>query len=106
MFEMPENFQEMLSKAQEMQSKLAQIKEEAEQKEVETSAGGGMVTVSVNGAQKLTKLTIDPSVVDPNDIEMLQDLVLAAVNEGVRKSRELVSEEIKKLTGGLPIPGL
>lgn len=87
----------MFAKAREMQER---IQDELQKKEVEASAGGGMITVRVNGGGMLTSVKIEPSVVSASDVEMLQDLVLAAVNEGVRKSRTLLKEEIAKLTGG------
>jgi len=73
---------------------------------VEASSGGGMVTVVVNGRFEVTSIKIEKDVVDPGDIEMLQDLVLAAVNEGITKAQQMVKEEMSKVTGGLPIPGL
>lgn len=98
----------MMRQAQQMQKKMAQIQEELASRSVEASAGGGMVRCVVSGKQELLSLTIDREVVDPEDVEMLQDLVLAAVNEGVKKSQELVASEMGKITGGmgLNIPGL
>jgi DNA-binding YbaB/EbfC family protein len=96
----------MLKQAQRIQAQLAKIQEEMAQKTIEASSGGGMVTVVVNGKQEIVSLKIEREVVDPDDIDMLQDLVLAAVNEGMRKSQEMVTEEMRKLTGGLSIPGL
>ena len=87
----------MFAKAREMQER---IQAELQKKEVEASAGGGMISVRVNGSGMLTAVKIEPSVVNASDVEMLQDLVLAAVNEGVRKSRTLLKEEIAKVTGG------
>ncbi len=89
-----------------LQEKMAKIQEELATKTVESSAGGGMVTAVVNGRQELVTLKLEPQVVDPNDIEMLQDLIVAAVNEAIRKSQEMMTEEMKKITGGLSIPGL
>jgi DNA-binding YbaB/EbfC family protein len=89
-----------------MQQKMARVQQELEQRELEASAGGGMVTARVNGKQQVLALTIDPSVVDPQDVEMLQDLVLVAINEAIRQSQQMVQEEMGKLTGGLSIPGL
>lgn len=103
---LPGNFQEIFQQVQKLQSDMTSLQAEVETKETEASAGGGMVTARVNGAGKLIALEIEPAVIDPNDREMLQDLVLAAVNEGLRKSREMVTEEMKKVTGGLQIPGL
>lgn len=89
-----------------MQAKMMEIQEDMAAKTIEATAGGGMVTVVVNGRQQILSITIDPEVIDRQEIEMLQDLIMAAVNEGMRKSQEMWSEEIKKLTGGLAIPGL
>lgn len=96
----------LLKQAQEIQARLAQIQEELGRKTVEASAGGGMVRVTVNGQMTLCSLQVDPSVVNPEEKEMLEDLVLAAVNEGLRRAREMVAEEMSKVTGGLKIPGL
>jgi hypothetical protein len=97
-----------MRQAQKMQEKMAEMQKELAVKTCEASSGGGMVTATVNGSQELVSLKIDRSVVDPNDIDMLQDLVTAAVNEGVRRSKQMVSEEMSKLTSGLGmnIPGL
>jgi nucleoid-associated protein EbfC len=89
-----------------LQEKMAKIQEELSLKTVESSSGGGMVTAVVNGRQELVQLKIDPQVIDPEDVEMLQDLVLAAVNDGLRKSQELAAGEMTKVAGGLNIPGL
>jgi DNA-binding YbaB/EbfC family protein len=97
---------DMLKQAQALQDKMAKAQEEAAQKTVEASAGGNMVTVGMNGKQELLWITLDPEVVKSGDVEMLQDLIIAAVNEGVRKSQEFMSEEMKGLTGGMNIPGL
>jgi len=96
----------MLKQAQRIQAQLAKIQEEMAQRTVEASSGGGMVSVVVNGKQEVVSIKIEGEVVNPEDIDMLQDLVLAAVNEGIRKSQEMVGEEMRKLTGGLSIPGL
>jgi DNA-binding YbaB/EbfC family protein len=85
---------------------MAAMQEEVAKKKVDATAGGGMVTVEVNGKQELTAIKIDPEVVNKEDVQMLEDLVLAAANEALRKSRELVQQELGKLTGGLKIPGL
>jgi nucleoid-associated protein EbfC len=97
---------DLLKQAQEMQSRMAKIQEELAQKTVEGSAGGGMVQVTVNGQLALTAIKIDATVINVEEKEMLEDLVLAAVNDGMRKARELASAEMSKLTGGLKIPGL
>ncbi len=96
----------IMKQAQQMQQKMARMQEELLTREVEASAGGGMVTATVNGAQQLVNLNIEPSVVDPEDVEMLQDLVMAAVNEAVKKSQVMAQEEMSKITGGMNIPGL
>jgi DNA-binding YbaB/EbfC family protein len=96
----------MLKQAQKMQEQMSKLQEEAATKTVEATSGGGMVTAVVNGKQQLVSIRIEKDVVDPSDIEMLQDLVEAAVNEGLRKSQELLSSEMSKLTGGMNIPGL
>ncbi len=96
----------MMKQAQQMQRRMAQLQEELENRQVEASAGGGMVTAVVSGKQQLLSLKIDPSAVDPDDVEMLQDLVTAAVNEAIKQSQKLAQEEMGKLTGGLSIPGL
>jgi len=96
----------MMKQAQQMQAKMMRVQEELETKTVEAASGGGMVTAVVNGKHELVSLKIEKDVVDPADIEMLQDLVVAAVNEGVRKAHEMAQEEMSKLTGGLNIPGM
>ena len=100
------NIGKLMKQAQKIQTQMAKVQEELANKKVEATAGGGMVKVEVNGAQELVSIKIEKEVVDPEDIEMLESLVQAAVNEGMRKSRELVNEEVSKLTGGLNIPGL
>lgn len=104
--ELPGNMAQMLEQAQKMQQDIVKLKEEAELKEAEASAGGGMVTAKVNGKGELLALKIEKDVINPDESEMLQDLVVAAVNEASRKSKELVKEELSKVTGGIPIPGL
>src|SRR5205809_6312640 len=96
----------LLKQAQEMQARISKIQEELGQKTVEGSAGGGMVQVTVNGQLNLCGLKIDPSVINSEEKEMLEDLILAAVNDGMRKARDMVSAEMSKVTGGLKIPGL
>ncbi|MCD4688463.1 MAG: YbaB/EbfC family nucleoid-associated protein [Desulfuromonadaceae bacterium] len=96
----------IMKQAQQMQQKMARMQEELQSREVEASAGGGMVTATVNGAQQLVALRMEPSVIDPEDVEMLQDLVMAAVNEAVKKSQAMAQEEMSKITGGMNIPGL
>jgi hypothetical protein len=97
---------DLLKQAQVFQEKMAKTQEEAAQKTVEASAGGNMVTVRMNGKQALLSVTIDPEIVKSGDVEMLQDLIIAAVNEATRMSRELMAEEMKGITGGMQISGL
>jgi DNA-binding YbaB/EbfC family protein len=96
----------IMKQAQQLQEKMARLQEELAAKTVEAGAGGGMVTAVVNGKFELVMLRIEKDVVNPEDVEMLQDLVVAAVNEGIRRAQEMVSGEMSKLTGGLRIPGL
>ncbi|MEN6466881.1 MAG: YbaB/EbfC family nucleoid-associated protein [Syntrophaceae bacterium] len=100
------NFGNIIKQAQQMQAKMARLQEELAKKTVEASAGGGMVTAVVNGRNELVSLKIEKDVVNPEDVEMLQDLIVAAVNEGIRKSQEMATAEMSKITGGLNIPGL
>jgi DNA-binding YbaB/EbfC family protein len=96
----------IMKQAQQMQRRMAELQEELENMQVEASSGGGMVTAVVSGKQQLLELKIDPTAVDPDDVEMLQDLVTAAVNEAIKKSQLMSQEEMGKLTGGMNIPGL
>jgi DNA-binding YbaB/EbfC family protein len=96
----------MLKQAQKLQGKMMKMQAELAQKTVEASAGGGMVKVVANGQQQLVSIVIDQEVVDPEDVEMLQDLVLAAANDALSRAQEMVNSEMGKLTGGLNIPGL
>ena len=96
----------LLKQAQEMQARISKIQEELGHKTVEGSAGGGMVQVTVNGQFNLTAVKIEPTVVNKDEKEMLEDLILAAVNDGMRKARDMVSAEMSKVTGGFKIPGL
>ncbi|MCK9276197.1 MAG: YbaB/EbfC family nucleoid-associated protein [Syntrophales bacterium] len=95
-----------MKQAQQMQSRMLKLQEELANKTVEAASGGGMVTATVNGKYEVVALKIEKDVVDPEDIEMLQDLITAAVNEGMRKVQEMTQEEMAKLTGGINIPGL
>ncbi len=99
-------FGNMMKQAQKLQEQMMALQEEVGRKKVEATAGGGMVTVEANGKQEIVSIKIDPEVVSKDDVQMLEDLVLAACNEALRKSRELVTQEMGKLTGGLKIPGL
>ena len=96
----------ILKQAQEMNSKISRLQEEMAGKTVEASSGGGMVNIVMNGKQEVLSIRIDPEVVNREDMEMLQDLMVAAVNEAIRKSQEMMNEEMKRITGGLSIPGL
>lgn len=103
---LPGNLGDLFQQVQQMQQGFSQVKGQLEQQEVSATVGGGAVTVCMTGTQLVKSVSIAPSVIASQDREMLQDLVLAAVNEAVRKSQALMKEEIGKLTGGLPIPGL
>ncbi|MBW1740268.1 MAG: YbaB/EbfC family nucleoid-associated protein [Deltaproteobacteria bacterium] len=96
----------MMKQAQALQSKIFKLQEELADRTVETTVGGGMVKAVANGKQELLSIKIDPEVVDPDDVQMLEDLIVAAVNDVLKKSQEMVSEEMTKLTGGFKIPGL
>ncbi|MEK6665757.1 MAG: YbaB/EbfC family nucleoid-associated protein [candidate division NC10 bacterium] len=96
----------MMKEAQKLQAQLEALREEVAKKKVEATAGGGMVTVEANGNQEIVSIKIEREVINPEDAQMLEDLVLAACNEALRKSRELVQAEMGKITGGLRIPGL
>ena len=97
---------DMMKQAQKMQQEMGRIQEESKKKTVEAAAGGGMVTVVANGAMEIVSINIEKDVVNPEDIEMLQDLVVAAVNEALRRAQQMVSEDMGKVTGGMNIPGL
>jgi len=103
---MTKGFGNLLKQAQQMHTKIAQLQEEMAGKTVEASSGGGMVNIVMNGKQEVLSIRIDPEVVNREEIDMLQDLIAAAVNEALRKSHEMMTEEMKKITGGLAIPGL
>ena len=92
--------------AQQMQAEMARVQAEVEALIVETSAGGGAVKAVVNGSQEVVSITIDPSAVDPDDVEMLQDLITAAVNDGLNQVRDIAAEKMARVTGGLRLPGL
>jgi DNA-binding YbaB/EbfC family protein len=100
------NMGSLMKQAQKIQAEMARVQEELSRKTVEASAGGGMVTVVANGKQEIMSVKIDPEVMKLGDIEMLQDLVLAAVNEALKKAQQMITEEMGKITGGLNIPGL
>ena len=100
------NMNQMIKQAQKMQQDMLRAQQELEEKNVEASVGGGAVKVTVSGKKELTEIKIDPSVIDPDDVEMLEDLIMAAVNEGMRKADEMAASQMSKVTGGLNIPGL
>lgn len=99
------NVQKMMKQVQKMQAEMAKAQEALGEKTVEATAGGGVVTVTANGHQQILSIKIDPAAVDPDDVEMLEDLVLAAVNEALRRSQEMATEAMAQVTGGLNIPG-
>ena len=103
---MPGNMNQILKQAQKMQDNMQKMQQELEAKEFEVSVGGGAVTVKVNGKKEVLDVTMKPEVVDPDDIEMLQDLVISAVNEALRKVDDAQSSPMSKMTGGMNIPGL
>ena len=96
----------MLKQAQKLQSKIFKLQEEMADRTVETSVGGGMVSVVANGKQEIVSIKVDPEVVDPDDVQMLEDLIVAGVNDALKKAQDMVSQEMTKLTGGFNIPGL
>jgi nucleoid-associated protein EbfC len=100
------NMGNMMKQAQQLQAKMVKMQEEAATETVEATAGGGMVKVVANGRQQIVSLQIEKEVVDPDDVEMLRDLIVAAVNDALNKSQEMVAQKMSKLTGGLNIPGL
>ena len=100
------SMQKQLQQMQALQRKMEMLQAEIDEKEVETTAGGGAVTAVINGKKEIVKLEIKPEVVDPDDVEMLQDLIIVAVNEGLRQIDEISNAEMSKITGGLGIPGL
>ena len=95
------NMNQMMKQVQQMQAEMVKAQEEAQKQTVEASAGGGMVTVKVNGALEVLEIRIDPDAVDPDDVEMLQDMVQAAVNEAMRSAQEMVNSKMSQVTGGL-----
>ena len=103
---MANSMNHLMKQAQQMQQKMATLQKELESRELESSSGGGMVKVRVNGKQEILELKIDKECVDPNDIDMLEELVKTAVNQAVKESQEMVSKAMSKVTGGMKIPGL
>ncbi|MFZ5755007.1 MAG: YbaB/EbfC family nucleoid-associated protein [Bacillota bacterium] len=100
------NMQKMMKQVQKMQADMAKLQEELGEKTVETSAGGGAVKIVMNGKQEVKEITIDPEILQPEEVEMVQDLLMAAFNEALRKSQDMVSQEMSKITGGMKIPGM
>lgn len=100
------NMGQIMKQAQKFQTKMAKLQEELSERTVEASAGGGMVTVVANGAQDVLSINIDPEVVDREDVEMLQDLIMAAVNDAINKAKTMMNEEMGQLTKGMNIPGM
>ena len=100
------NMANLMKQAQKFQSQMAKLQEELGDKTVEASAGGGMVTVEVNGRQEILSIKIEPEVIDPDDVDMLQDLILAAINDGLTRAKDMINEEMGKLTKGLNIPNI
>jgi len=100
------NINKLMKQAQQMQAQIAKMQEELEEKTLEATAGGGVVKVVVNGRQEFLDIKIDPEAVDPDDVEMLEDLILAAVNEALRKVQDMINQEMGKITGGMNIPGM
>lgn len=102
----PGNMNQMLKQAQKLQQDMMKAKEELEGRTIEAASGGGVVEVVVNGKMEVLELKIKPEVIDPDDVEMLEDLVKAAINQGLRNAQNMVEEEMNKLTGGFNIPGM
>ena len=100
------NMQKMLKQVQKMQEEMARVQEELSRERVEATAGGGVVRAVATGQGDLVEVTIDPAVVDPQDVSVLEDLIVAAVGEALRKARDLAAERMKAVTGGLHVPGL
>ena len=100
------NMQQAMKQIQKMQAEMARVQQELEQKTVTATAGGGVVSVEVSGKLELKKITIDPEVLSGDDLEMLQDLITAAVNEGIKKAQDMASQDMAKVTGNLNIPGM
>jgi len=98
------DFKDLLKQAGKLQERIREIQEQLSRKTVTVDTGGGMVTVTVNGRQEIVSIKLDPLCVDPRDVPMLEDLILTAINQGMRRSRELAAEEMKQVTGGLPLP--
>ena len=102
----PSNMQSMIKQAQKMQEDMAAKQAELEEREYDVAAGGGVVNVKINGKKEILSVKIDPEVVDPDDIETLEDLIVAAVNEGIKKVEAISADEMQKITGSMSIPGM
>ena len=102
----PSNMQSMIKQAQKMQEDMAAMQAELEEREYEVAAGGGVVNVKINGKKEILSVKIEPEVVDPEDVETLEDLITAAVNEAIKKVESASAEEMQKITGGMNIPGM
>ena len=102
----PSNMQSMLKQAQKMQEDMATLQAELEEREDDVAAGGGVINVNINGKNEILSVKIDPEVVDPDDIETLEDLIVAAINEGIKKVEAVSQEEMQKITGTMSIPGM
>ncbi len=100
------DLQQLMQMGQQMQSRMSDIQEKLQQKTATAQSGGGMIRVTADGTGNIREIDLDPEVVDPEDVEMLEDLILAAVSEAQRRAKEQMEEEMKELTGGLPLPGL
>ena len=100
------NMGQLMKQAQQIQTKMAKLQEDLGERTVEASSGGGMVIVVANGRQEVLSIKIEPEVIDPDDAEMLQDLIMAAVNDALTKAKDMVNEEMGKLTKGMNIPGM
>lgn len=100
------NMNKMMKEAKKVQAQIIKMQEELKERVLEVSSGGGAVIIKINGKQEIASLKISPEAVDPEDIEMLEDLIMAAVNQAVKESQDMVSAEMAKITGGLNIPGL
>jgi len=100
------NMGKMMKQVQKMQAEMARIQEEMAERTVEVTAGGGAIKVVASGHQEIREIKIEPEAVDPSDVEMLEDLIVAAVNEALRKSQDMVAQEMAKVTGGVKLPGM
>lgn len=101
-----QNVNSMIKQAQKMQEEMEKIQQETEEEQIEATSGGGAVKVVVNGKKELVSIKLDPDAVDPDDVETLEDMIIAAVNEGIGKAEELMAERMGAITGGINIPGL